>query len=62
MNYRYVPDSNATLRAIIARNPAASLREIQQSHPTLGSMSLDHVALRISQLGRPKPLAARNVG
>jgi len=54
MNYRYIPNHNSTLKQIVARNPAASLHEIRLSHPTLRSMSLDHLALRIDQLSRDK--------
>lgn len=52
MNYRYIPDPNSTLRQVIARKPAASLNEVRRGHPTLRSMSMDHLALRVDQLSR----------
>jgi hypothetical protein len=58
MNYRYVPDANSTLKQVIAHKPAASLNEIRRSHPTLLSMSLDHLALRIGQLSRDHSAAS----
>lgn len=57
MNYRYISDPNATLRRVVARNPNASLHEIWRSDPSLQSMSLDQLALRIGQLGRRRDLS-----
>ena len=63
MNYRYIGDHNFQLKRIVAGNPAASLDEIRRSHPTLRSMSLDHLALRIGQLSRdPDPAATVRAG
>ncbi len=54
MNYPYVPDANGVLRAIVKRNPAATLHEIQKSHPTLRSVSLDHLSLLFGQLSESR--------
>lgn len=50
MNYRYIPSSDGALRRILERAPAASLHEIRASHPSLQSMSVDHLSLRIDQM------------
>lgn len=50
MNFRYIRDENALLKAVIAQNPRASLDEIQKAHPSFQFMSLDHLGLRLQRL------------
>ena len=57
MNYPYVPDANGVLRAIVQRNPAVTLHEIQKSHPALRSVSLDHLSLLFGQLSGSQDLS-----
>jgi hypothetical protein len=52
LNHRYIPDPNAALRAALDRKPVATLHEIRASHPTLQTLSIDHLSMRIGQLGR----------
>ncbi len=54
MNYRYNFDAKSPLEEAVIQHPDASLYEIQQLHPRLRRMSLDHLALRISQIRRPE--------
>jgi hypothetical protein len=50
MNYRYVPDANGVLKAIVQSRPAATLHELHKSHPLLRSMSLDHLSLLLERM------------
>ena len=50
MNYRYVPDADGVMKTIVQRRPAATLHELQKSHPLLRSMSLDHLSLLLERM------------
>jgi hypothetical protein len=54
MNFRYDFDAKSPLEEAVSRYPHASLYDIQQLHPTLRRASLDHLALRISQIRQPQ--------
>ncbi len=58
MNYRYIPDCDDALRAIVSNNPTASLDEIHQAHPSLRAMSLDHLSLRLARLTENRRLVS----
>ena len=57
MNYRYNKDSDRLLKAVVARRPDATIHDIRRSHPSLRSMSVDHLALRLGRLERGQSLA-----
>jgi len=49
VTYKTRPASESVLKAILARNPRASLHEIRRAHPAFQAMSLDHLGLRVGQ-------------
>jgi len=62
LNYRYVPDPNLALSAILDQNPAASLEELRRSNPALRAMSIDHLTTRLAQLSaRREPALTRTL-
>jgi len=58
MNYRYIPEKYSRIRAILDRNPRATLQEIWNSLPNAGSMSLDHLALTVGRLGTRRDIGS----
>jgi hypothetical protein len=38
------------MKTIVQRRPAATLHELQKSHPLLRSMSLDHLSLLLERM------------
>jgi hypothetical protein len=58
LNYSYIPDFDLGLRDFLIQNPAADLHEIRRAHPSLRSISLDHLALRIERLERGRDAAS----
>ena len=57
MNYRYVPDADGVLKTIVQSRPAATLHELQRSHPLLRPMSLDHLSLLLERMATRRGLA-----
>ena len=54
MNYRYDFNAKSPLEEAVSRYPNASLYDIQQLHPALRRMSVDHHALRIGRIRQPQ--------
>ena len=52
MNYRYVPDADGVLKAIVERQPSTTLHELRQGHPMLQSMSMDRLSLLLERTAR----------
>ncbi len=50
MNYRYVPDAHGVLKSLVESRSSVSLHELRTSHPTLRSMSLDHLSVLLEQI------------
>jgi hypothetical protein len=53
MNFRYDFDAKSPLEEAVSRYPNASLHDIRDLHPALRRMSVDHLALRVSQIRQP---------
>ena len=59
VNFRYRPGPWPTLRAVLARNPDATLDELRGLHPLFQRMSPDRLGVLLSQaVGGGPPLGA----
>jgi len=50
VNFRYRAAAEAVLSDILARDPRASLHDIQHAHPSLRRVSLDQLGLRVGRV------------
>ena len=50
VNFRYRAAPEAAVSDILARNPRASLHDIQHAHPSLRRLSSDQLGLRVGRV------------